>query len=70
MEIKIGVGETAREISVEAEGTHDSVTASVEKAIADNSVLSLTDDRGRSVLVPASKIAYVEIGPASSRKVG
>ena len=31
---------------------------------------ALTDDRGRTVLVPGGKIAYVEIGPASTRKVG
>jgi len=33
-------------------------------------MLSLTDDRGRTILIPAAKIAYVEIGPSASRKVG
>jgi len=30
----------------------------------------LTDDRGRTILVNASKISYVEIGAVSSRRVG
>ena len=38
--------------------------------INDGAMLSLTDDRGRTILIPAAKIAYVEIGPSASRKVG
>ena len=33
-------------------------------------VLSLLDERGRRILVPADKLAYVEIAEAESRKVG
>jgi hypothetical protein len=34
------------------------------------SLLSLADDKGRRYLVPAAKVAYVEIGPSDSRRVG
>lgn len=70
MEIKIGISDSPREIAVDSEETHESIHKAVEKAINDGGMLSLTDDRGRTVLVPASKIAYVEIGPSASRKVG
>lgn len=33
-------------------------------------LLSLTDDKGRRILVQASKITFVEIGAADSRRVG
>jgi hypothetical protein len=33
-------------------------------------VLALTDDKGRRFVVSSSKIAYVEIGVADSRRVG
>jgi hypothetical protein len=33
-------------------------------------VLALTDEKGRRYLVQASKIAYVEIGAADTRRVG
>lgn len=70
MEIKVGVENTPREVALESEQTPEQVTAAVEAALANGSVLSLTDDRGRTVLIPGSKIAYVEIGAPSSRRVG
>jgi hypothetical protein len=33
-------------------------------------LLTLVDDKGRRYMVPASRVAYVEIGPADSRRVG
>lgn len=70
MDIKIGVQDTPREISLESDDSVESVTAAVEAAIAKGGLLSLKDDRGRTVLVPGAKIAYVEIGPATRGKVG
>jgi hypothetical protein len=70
VEIKVGVENTPREVALESEQTPEQVTAAVEAALANGSLLSLTDDRGRTVLIPGSKIAYVEIGAPSSRRVG
>jgi hypothetical protein len=33
-------------------------------------MLTLVDDKGRRYLVPTSRVAYIEIGPADSRRVG
>lgn len=70
MEIKIGVVETPREISVDSDESTETVTKAVQSALKDGTLLSLADTRGRTYLIPANKIAYVEIGPAASRKVG
>ena len=70
VDIKIGVQDTPREITIESAQSPEDVTKLVEAALNSGSLLSLTDDRGRTILVPGSKIAYVEIGPASTRKVG
>jgi len=70
VEIKVGVENTPREVALESEQTPEQVTAVVEAALANGTVLSLTDDRGRTVLIPGSKIAYVEIGAPSARRVG
>jgi len=59
VEIKIGISDSPREIAVDSEETHESIHKAVEKAINDGGMLSLTDDRGRTVLVPAAKIADV-----------
>jgi hypothetical protein len=43
----------------------------VSEALAGKSqLLSLVDDHGRRVLVPADRLAYVEIGEQAPRKVG
>lgn len=70
MEVKIGVQDSRSEISLESTQSQADVTAAVEKAIAEGGLLSLVDDRGRTVLVAGSKITYVEIGASTSRRVG
>ncbi len=70
MEVKIGVQDSPREIALESDETQEAVMAAVEKALADGGILRLTDDRGRTVLVNAAKITYVEVGAPSSRRVG
>jgi hypothetical protein len=70
VEIKVGVVDTPREITVESDETAEAITKAVSSSIDKGTLLSLTDSRGRTVLVPSAKIAYVEIGPAASRKVG
>ena len=59
MEVKIGVQHSPRELVVESTQTHAEVSQLVSEAIAgESSVLSLTDEKGRTVHVPADRIAY------------
>ena len=70
MEIKIGVQDTPREVSLDSNDTSESVIAAVEAAVASGGILSLVDDRGRTVMVPGTKIAYVEVGATTKGRVG
>jgi hypothetical protein len=71
VEVKIGVQHAPREIVMESKQTPDEVTSAVEAAMEKGTgLLSLTDEHGRKILVPADRVAYVEIGEASGRKVG
>ena len=71
MEVKIGVADSPRELVVSSGQTNDEVSALVEGALSGStSTLSLTDDKGRRYVVPSARIAYVEIAPAESRRVG
>lgn len=70
MEVRIGVENTAREVSFESAQTPDAVAKAVDAAIANGSVLQLEDERGRTVIVPGSKIAYVEIGAPAAGRIG
>ena len=70
MEIKIGVQDTAREISLDSNDSADDVIAAVEAAIGAGTLLRLVDDRGRTILVPSARIAFVEIGAPTKGRVG
>lgn len=71
MEVKIGVQHTPREIVLDSTQTPAEVEQLVRDSLAvDGGVLSLVDDKGRRVLIPASMVAYVEIAEADHRRVG
>lgn len=71
MEVKIGVQFAPRELVLESNQSPDEVTKAVSDALkADLGVLTLEDEKGRRVLVPADKLAYVEIAEAETRRVG
>lgn len=71
MEIKIGVQHASRELTVESVLTAAEVEAAVSAALTGKSpVLTLEDEKGRKVIVPADRLAYVEIGEQTVRRVG
>lgn len=71
MEIKIGVQHAARELSLESELSAEEVEKAVTAALTGKTgLLVLSDEKGRKVMVPADRLAYVEIGEPSARRVG
>ena len=40
------------------------------EALASNGIFSLTDDKGRKVLIPAAQVAYIDLGTENARPVG
>jgi hypothetical protein len=74
VDVRIGVTYSAKELDIEVpDGTSaEDLRKQVESALSDDdNVLWLTDRKGRQVGVPASKVAYVEIGsPHEERRIG
>jgi hypothetical protein len=70
VEVKIGVQFAPRELSLDSSQTPAEVEAAVAEAIAAGGTLTLVDDRGRRVIIPVDKLAYVEIAAAAARPVG
>jgi hypothetical protein len=71
VEVKIGVQFAPRELVLESAQTSADVEKVVTAALGDASgVLTLVDEKGRRVIVPVGKLAYVEIADSSSRAVG
>lgn len=69
VDITIGIADSPRQLTLSVDETQDNIEKRITEALA-GATLSLTDDKGRKVIVPTGKIAFVEIGAADSRRVG
>lgn len=70
MEVKIGVTHANRELVVDTALDADAVEAQVRAALSEGGLLSLTDAKGRRVVVPVEKLAYIEISTSTVGQVG
>ena len=70
VEIRINVQNTTREIVLESNQTPEDVAKLINKAVGSNEILTLVDEKGRQIIVPGDKIAFVEIGAQSAGRVG
>ena len=71
MEVKIGVQFAPRELVLESAQTPAEVEAAVTEALSGRGgTLHLVDEKGRVVIVPVDKLAYIEIAEAAARVVG
>jgi len=71
MEVKIGVQNVSRELSFDTNQEGDEIEGVVAKALNEGGALvTLIDSKGRRLLVPADKLAYVEIGSPTIGQVG
>jgi hypothetical protein len=70
MEVRIGVQNASRELTIDADLEADAIQELVAKALGDGGVLALSDARGRRVVVPAEKLAYVDISTGVTGQVG
>lgn len=70
MEVKIGVQHAARELTVDSSSSADEVAAQVSAALVAGGALTLADSKGKRVIVPVDKLAYVEIAENETRTLG
>lgn len=72
MEVKIGVQHASRELVLEsAADSADKIVKTVTEALeSEKTIVTFEDDRGRRIIVPADKLAYVELGEPVARGVG
>jgi hypothetical protein len=70
MEVKIGVQNASRELTIDTTLDADGIEKAVSAALADGGVLALTDAKGRRIVVPGDKLAYVDISTTISGTVG
>jgi hypothetical protein len=71
VEVKIGVQFANRELVIDTSLSSDEIEKTVSEALkTDGGVLALTDSKGRRIIVPADRLAYVELGTPAAGQVG
>ncbi len=70
MEVKIGIVMAPRELVIETASSAEDVQRALTDALADNKLFVIVDKRGGTAMVPAEKIAYVELDQAEPRRIG
>ncbi|MEH1126516.1 DUF3107 domain-containing protein [Micromonospora sp. CPCC 206061] len=70
MEVKIGVQFAPRELVLESAQSQAEVEKIVAEAIETQGILTLLDEKGRRVIVPVDKLAYIEIAERTAGAVG
>jgi hypothetical protein len=69
-EIRIAVANVSSDLAFESPATPAEISAAVSAAISGGTPLVLKDVRGRTIMVPADRIGFVEIGEQTERRVG
>jgi Protein of unknown function (DUF3107) len=72
VEVKIGIQSIPRELIVETSVSAGDLERALTEAMTsqDGGLFVLPDDKGGRFLIPASKIAYVELSDVEQRRVG
>ncbi len=70
MEVKIGVQHASRELTIDTDLDVDGVEKAVAAALKDGGLFALTDGKGRRVVVPGERLAYVDIASGVTGTVG
>jgi hypothetical protein len=70
VEVKIGIQSVVRELIVETSSSAAEIERALNVAISEGTVLVLHDEKGGKFVIPADKIAYLEMGAGEARRVG
>lgn len=70
VEVRIGITDSPRELTIELSNSADEIEATVARALHEGSHVAFTDEKGRRLIVPATKVGFIEVSARSERKVG
>lgn len=70
MEVRIGIQDSPRDVVFESPAEPEELADIISEAWAANELLTLQDTKGRRIMVPTDKIAFVEVGTHAGGRVG
>ena len=70
MDIELGIQNVARPVNFSTDESADNVSQAIAQAVADNTTIDLTDDKGRRIIVPPRHSVDAIIGSETKHAVG
>lgn len=70
MEVKIGITDIAREVTIESQSSAEEIVEALRAGVETSGLFELADEKGRRLIIPAARIGYLDIGSPSTRAVG
>jgi Protein of unknown function (DUF3107) len=70
VEVKIGIQMAPRELVIETDTEAADIQHALTTAISEGSLFVISDNKRGTLLIPADKIAYVELSPSEQRRIG
>ena len=70
MDIELGIQNVARPVNFSTDESADNVSQAIAQAVADNTTIDLTDDKGRRIILPTKALGYAIIGSETKHAVG
>lgn len=70
IELKIGVENSPQVLVIDVTLSTDEILDAINEATTNGTAFSVADPKGRRIVVPGSKISYVEVGEPNTRRVG
>ncbi len=70
MDIELGIQHVARPVNFSTDDSADKVSQVIEDAVAHGTMIDLTDNKGRRILVPGTALGYATIGSETRHAVG
>ena len=68
MQVTIGIKHAPRELTLETSASQEEVLAALAGAATQD--VTVSDDKGRKIFVPAGSLVYAELGETTTRRVG
>lgn len=70
MDIELGIQNVARPVNFSTDESADAVSDVIAKAVSNHQPITLTDDKGRRIIVPADALGYAIVGSETKHAVG
>ncbi|PJM73687.1 ATP-binding protein [Bifidobacterium primatium] len=70
MDVEIGIQNVARPVSFVTDKSADEISDAIAAAVADGTVVDVTDTKGRRIVVPGKVIGYAIVGSDTTHPVG